>query len=95
MEGGYFVKRGVGSKPAILGRKIATTFHRGANYFEIQVDVGSSKVAGSIMGLVKSYATSLVIDLAFLIEAQQEDELPERILGAARMHYPAMDPEPV
>ena len=37
------------------------------------------------MSLVKSYAKSLVVDLAFVVEAQTADELPERCAGCARM----------
>ena len=48
-------------------------------------DAASSPAAGRIVSLVKSYARSLVVDLAFVIEAQTADELPERVLGCVRM----------
>lgn len=35
---------------------------------QIDVDIGSSTVARSIIGLVLGYVTSLVVDLAILIE---------------------------
>lgn len=35
---------------------------------QIDVDIGSSSVARSVMGLVLGYVTSLVVDLAILIE---------------------------
>lgn len=35
---------------------------------QIDVDIGSSSVARSIIGLVLGYVTSLVVDLAILIE---------------------------
>ena len=43
-------------------------------------------VARTIFGTVKSYAKSLVVDLAFLIEGTNADELPERLLGSVRLH---------
>lgn len=45
-------------------------------------DIGSSSVARNIIGLVISYVTTLVVDLTFLIEAQEPEELPEYLLGA-------------
>jgi hypothetical protein len=35
---------------------------------QIDVDIGSSSVARSVVGLVLGYVTSLVVDLAILIE---------------------------
>eukprot|EP00511_Aplanochytrium_stocchinoi_P011685 CAMPEP_0204875178 /NCGR_PEP_ID=MMETSP1348-20121228/45245_1 /ASSEMBLY_ACC=CAM_ASM_000700 /TAXON_ID=215587 /ORGANISM="Aplanochytrium stocchinoi, Strain GSBS06" /LENGTH=677 /DNA_ID=CAMNT_0052031465 /DNA_START=13 /DNA_END=2046 /DNA_ORIENTATION=- len=92
VEGSYFASRAIGSKPAILGTKITTNYYRGDNWFEVCVDIGSSRVAGTLMGIVKSYATSLVIDLAFLFESQTYEELPEIILGGCRIYQPLMYP---
>lgn len=84
-EGSWIVRKGVGSTPAILGKKLAMAYYSGANYFEVDVDVGVSSMAGAIVKLVTGPAKSLVIDLAFLIEAQSEEDLPEEVLGAIRM----------
>jgi len=92
VEGNFVARRAIESKPAILGRKIKTNYYRGPNCFEICVDVGSSKMAERLMGLVKTHAESMVLDLAFLLESQSNDELPERILGATRFHRPLMFP---
>jgi len=92
VDGSYLAKKGIGNTPAILGKKIKCEYFHGSNWFEVCVDVGSSRVAGSLMGLVKSYAATLVIDLAFLIEAQTVEELPERLIGGARMYKPLMYP---
>ena len=91
VEGGWIVKRGVGNKPAIIGKKIVTTYHKGEGFFEIDIDIGSSKVAGAIMGLVKGYTKSLVIDIAFVLEGHTAQELPEQCLGSARFHRVDMD----
>ena len=48
------------------------------------MDVGSSNVAGGVLKIVKGYITALTIDMAFLLEAQASEELPEVILGALR-----------
>ena len=36
--------------------------------------------------MCKNAAEQLVIDMAFVIEGKKEDELPEHILGAVRLH---------
>jgi hypothetical protein len=94
VEGGWIGKRGVGNKPAIIGRKITTTYHKGEGFFEIVIDLGSSKVAGAILGLVKGYAKSLVIDLAFVLEGHSSAELPEHVLGSTRFHRVNFDDAP-
>ena len=60
-------------------------------YLEIDVDVGSSKVGGGILGMVKGSAKALTIDLSFLLEGHQEDELPERLIGGCRIHKPDLN----
>lgn len=83
-----FVKKAIGNKPAILGNKITTTYHYSVarNYFECDVDVGSSKVGSGIFKIVKGYAKSLTVDMSFLLEGQEEEELPEVLIGGIRMH---------
>jgi len=88
VEGTWVVQKGVGTTPAILGTKMTQTYYENKekNYFEIDVDVGSSKVGGQIFRLVKGYAKSVVIDFHFLFEGQSPDELPEQLLGGVRLH---------
>lgn len=49
------------------------------------MDIGSSIVANAIVHLAIGYLTTLTVDLAFLLEAQTESELPEQILGTVRL----------
>ena len=49
------------------------------------MDIGSSIVANAIVHLAIGYLTTLTVDLAFLLEAQAESELPEQILGTVRL----------
>ncbi|KAF8400559.1 hypothetical protein HHK36_013858 [Tetracentron sinense] len=58
---------------------------------EIDVNIGSSSVAKSIIGLVLGSVTSIVVDLAILIEAREEAELPEYILGTVRLNRVRVD----
>ena len=91
-EGSWIVKKGVGTTPAILGRKVKQTYYRNSykNYMEIDADVGSSVVAGKILSLVKSAATSLIIELSFLLQGESDDELPESMLTGVRIIHPSL-----
>lgn len=85
VEGSFIVRQAVGSTPAIIGKKLRQPYFRGKQYFELDVDIGSSAVANRVVGLVSGYTKKLVIDMGFLIEGQRQDELPERLFGSCRL----------
>ncbi|XP_065851444.1 protein ENHANCED DISEASE RESISTANCE 2-like [Euphorbia lathyris] len=85
IEGYWMVKRAVGTKACLLGKAVTCNYLRQDNFLEIDVDIGSSSVARGVIGLVLGYVTSLVVDLAILVEATEEEELPEFILGTVRL----------
>jgi len=92
VEGNWAVKKIMGDNtPAILGTKMTVKYFRGDNYFEVDVDLTSSKIARGILGTVKTYVKSVVIDLALILEGQSEEELPERLLGALRFYRLDLD----
>ncbi|KAI4316426.1 hypothetical protein L6164_024406 [Bauhinia variegata] len=85
-KGPWIVRKAVGNYSAcLLGKALTCNYHRGANYLEIDVDIGSSAIASAILHLALGYVTSVTIDMGFLVEAQTEDELPERLIGAVRV----------
>lgn len=86
VKGYWMVKRAVGTKACLLGKAVTCRYLRQDNFLEIDVDIGSSSVARSVIGLVLGYVTSLVVDLAILLEAKEEEELPEYLLGTARLN---------
>lgn len=86
VEGYWMVKRAVGTKACLLGKAVTCRYFRQDNFLEIDVDIGSSSVARGVIGLVLGYVTSIVVDLAILIEAKEEEELPEYILGTVRLN---------
>ncbi|XP_076888798.1 protein ENHANCED DISEASE RESISTANCE 2-like isoform X1 [Bidens hawaiensis] len=91
VQGYWMVKRAVGTKACLLGKAVTCHYLRQDNFLEIDVDIGSSSVARSIIGLVLGYVTSLVVDLAILIEGKEEKELPEYILGTVRLNRVRLD----
>lgn len=86
VKGPWIVKTTVGNYSAcLLGKALPCKYHRGANYLEMDVDIGSSAIASAILHLALGYVTTVTIDMGFLVEAQAEEELPERLLGAVRV----------
>ncbi|XP_074360655.1 protein ENHANCED DISEASE RESISTANCE 2-like, partial [Apium graveolens] len=87
IEGYWMVKRAVGTKACLLGKEVTRRYLRHDNFLEINVDIGSSSVARSVIDLVLGYVTSLIVDLTILIEGHEEEELPEYILGTVRLSH--------
>ncbi|KAK4349577.1 hypothetical protein RND71_032332 [Anisodus tanguticus] len=84
-KGSWIVRQSVGSSPCLLGKAVDCNYIRGPKYLEIDVDVGSSTVANGVMGLVIGVITTLVVDMAFVVQGNTPDELPEPLIGAARV----------
>ncbi|XP_077215462.1 protein ENHANCED DISEASE RESISTANCE 2-like isoform X3 [Tasmannia lanceolata] len=86
VKGPWIVKAAVGNYGAcLLGKALTCNYYKGENYFEVDVDIGSSTLASAILHLALGYVTAVTIDMGFLVEAQTEEELPERLLGAVRV----------
>ncbi|KAG5610658.1 hypothetical protein H5410_021939 [Solanum commersonii] len=55
--------------------------------FQLGIDVGSSIVARGVVSLVLGYLNNLVIEMAFLIQDNTSEELPEFLLGTCRLNH--------
>ncbi|CAN6486987.1 unnamed protein product [Victoria cruziana] len=86
-KGSWIVRQSVGSTPCLLGKAVDCTYIRESKYLEIDVDIGSSTVANGVLGLVCGVITTLMVDMAFLIQGNTLDELPERLIGAVRVSH--------
>ncbi|CAN1174897.1 Protein ENHANCED DISEASE RESISTANCE 2 [Linum perenne] len=86
-KGSWIVRQSVGSTPCLLGKAVDCNYIRGPKYLEVDVDIGSSTVANGVLGLVIGVITTLVVDMAFLVQANTTDELPERLIGAVRVSH--------
>lgn len=88
----WIVQSVVGGKPAIIGTKMPLQYVYGpkvgnqAEYLEADLDVVGSAVARKVCSVVVSYTQGVTIDLGFVVEGQKDDELPEQMLMAARLH---------
>jgi Protein ENHANCED DISEASE RESISTANCE 2, C-terminal len=85
VEGNYIVRRAVGSKPTILGRKIKQYYLKTDRYMEVLVDIASEPIAQRVTKLCMGYLQSMTVDMMFLLEGNSERELPERVFGGARL----------
>ncbi|KAH9700568.1 Pleckstrin (PH) and lipid-binding START domains-containing protein [Citrus sinensis] len=86
-EGSWIVKQSVGKKACLIGQALEINYFHGKNYLELGVDIGSSTVARGVVSLVLGYLNNLVIEMAFLIQANTEEELPEFLLGTCRLNH--------
>lgn len=86
VKGPWIVKAAVGNYSAcLLGKALNCYYYNGPNYLEIDVDIGSSKIATAILKLALGCVTAVTIDMGFVVEAQEEEDLPERLFGAVRV----------
>ena len=72
--------------------QVTHTLH-GPGWFEMDVDVSSSSTAAGALRILKSCSKSLVMDLAFVLEGQTPDALPEKILGTVEWNHFDLDPD--
>ncbi|KAL0297480.1 UNVERIFIED_CONTAM: protein ENHANCED DISEASE RESISTANCE 2 [Sesamum radiatum] len=86
-KGSWIVRQSVGSTPCLLGKAVDCNYIRGLNYLEIDVDIGSSTVANGVLGLVIGVITTLVVEMAFLVQATATEELPERLIGSVQISH--------
>ncbi|TYJ33539.1 hypothetical protein E1A91_A05G109900v1 [Gossypium mustelinum] len=87
IQGSWIVKQSVGKKACLIGQALEINYFRGKNYLELGIDIGSSTVARGVVSLVLGYLNNLVIEMAFLIQANTEEELPEYLLGTCRLNH--------
>ncbi|KAH9288176.1 hypothetical protein KI387_032293, partial [Taxus chinensis] len=86
-KGSWIVKQSVGKNACLVGQALEINYFAGSNYLELGINVGSSSVAKGVVNLVLGYLSKLVIELAFLIQGNTEDELPEFLLGTCRLNH--------
>ncbi|KAE8686307.1 Ribophorin I isoform 1 [Hibiscus syriacus] len=94
-KGSWIVKQSVGKKACLLGQALDTRYFRGKNYLEAEIDIGSSTVARGIANLVLGYLNNLVVEMAFIIQGNTQEELPESLLGTCRLNHLDLSKAPV
>ncbi|KAF3597034.1 hypothetical protein DY000_02026081 [Brassica cretica] len=101
VKGPWIVKAAAGQFGAFLAAKtVRCSYHKGPNYFEIDVDTGSWPILAALVRLLFEYSRYLTVDVGYVMEAKTEDELPERLIGGVRLCHMevssafVVDPQP-
>ncbi|XP_072082012.1 protein ENHANCED DISEASE RESISTANCE 2 isoform X5 [Arachis hypogaea] len=87
IQGSWIVKQSVGKKACLVGQALEIHYFQGKNYLELGIDIGSSTVARGVVSLVLGYLSHLVIEMAFLVQGNTREELPEFLLGTVRLNH--------
>ena len=91
VEGSWIIQQSVGHTPVIMGRKLKQYYSQGPGYFEVDIDVASSRAAYAVVQLVSGATRSLKVDMAILFEGKRTEELPEQLLGTVRLDHVDLD----
>ena len=94
VEGPWIVKAAVGpgTSPALLGKVIPLQYYFRSptltekGVYEVDVIITASSIAKGILSVVKGHTKSLSIAFGFIIEAAEEEELPETVLCNFQLH---------
>ena len=49
LDSNWVVRKAVGQRPAVLGKQLKQWYWRGADYLEIDIDIGSSQIAAGVV----------------------------------------------
>lgn len=71
----------------LLGKKLKQYYFKTARYIEVDIDVGSSYTAATVVSMVSGVTKTLVVDLAIVLEGKTQEELPESLLGTVRLDH--------
>ena len=94
VDGPWIVRKAVGpgTSPAMLGRDLPLQYYfteptaTKKGIYEVDILISASRIARGILNVVKGHTKALTIAFAFIIEADNEAELPETVLCAFQVH---------
>lgn len=78
-------------RPVLICNQLTTTYCTGQNYIEITNDVSSSRIAAANCGTILRNLNSVVMDMAWVLEGQQTEHLPENLLCSIRWIWNNLD----
>ncbi|TKY49546.1 ENHANCED DISEASE RESISTANCE 2 [Spatholobus suberectus] len=80
-----------GPMPSLLSLVLSVllTSDRGCihTHSQLGVNIGTSTVARGVVSFVLGYLNHLVIEMAFLIQGNTHEELPEFLLGTCHLNH--------
>ncbi|KAL3910009.1 MAG: hypothetical protein SGILL_007859 [Bacillariaceae sp.] len=94
-EGPWIVRNMVPGRPAIIGKKLPVSYQfvpqqrTRSEFLQCDLDIGSSKPAAKrIVSVCRRYMSALSVDIGFVVEGTCQEDLPEEMFGAIRIHQP-------
>ena len=91
----YIVRKTInglgGEKPVLIANRVKTTYQTGKNHLEINMDVSSSRIASMMIDLLLKNMENCLLDCAWLMEGQKDEELPERVLSKIRWAWNSVE----
>lgn len=89
LQGPYLVRKitsniGV-NRPAIQGTKLDCKYYINDQYIEIDIDLSSIALSKMVSTQLLYYSKSLSLDIGFVLEGADTEELPERFLCMTRL----------
>jgi len=87
LEGPWLVKQGVPDRPGVVGKKLALEYFKRQDHIEVSINCISSPAGRRLVQLLTGAAKHFSMTLYIILEGQEEDELPERILGCLSVYH--------
>jgi len=87
-DANWIVSKVVGQNPSLLCKSIKSkhyNINENLHVVSLDLDITSSTLASNILSVVKGYAKWLTVDLMFLLQGENLDELSESLIGGVRM----------
>lgn len=86
-DGNFAVKMAIKNTPAIMGQRLDHSYYRGDNYFELDVDISGRPVARNLTGICIGYAKTMALQMALILQGEDEAELPEAVMAVVSASY--------
>jgi len=93
-EGPFPVRKVVENRPVLVGTKVKHRYFVGTNYIEIDGHMDELLYTRKIIKLCYRFSKNVTVDLAWVLQGDNEQELPERIMAAATLHKIDFDKVP-
>jgi len=85
--GSWLLRKMVPNVPTILGQKVPITYHRGENYLELDILCDKNRIAYGAIKMAYSASTTLIVDLNYILQVDDEEELPEIVFAGVSLVY--------
>jgi len=87
VDGPWLVRNTVPSKPALIGHQLKNKYFISDNYMGLDIDVASNTLSNKLTKLSIGLSTKLIVNLSFVLEGRDSNELPEEIVGISSVIY--------